>query len=109
MALTKRGSRRIVVDGTAYRWMVRGRPTYMQALVQTTLCFAVQNAECPGTTLVVNTGQPHPSNWFDLPATAVCPRQVATSIQVARAQGWSSEEPGSPFMLDFSASYPSAP
>ena len=32
MALVRKGSRQIVVDGTAYRWRLRGRPTYSQGL-----------------------------------------------------------------------------
>lgn len=32
MALGRRGSRRIVVDGTAYRWRLRRSPTYFQGL-----------------------------------------------------------------------------
>jgi hypothetical protein len=32
MALVRKEARRIVVDGTAYRWRLRGRPTYFQGL-----------------------------------------------------------------------------
>lgn len=32
MALVRKGARRIVVDGTAYRWRLRRRPTYCQGL-----------------------------------------------------------------------------
>ncbi|KPI30674.1 hypothetical protein OV320_0337 [Actinobacteria bacterium OV320] len=33
MALVRKGSGQIVVDGTAYRWRLRARPTYPRGLV----------------------------------------------------------------------------
>lgn len=64
MALVKKGSRLINVDDTTYRWRLRGRPTYDQGLVHSPLTYAVEHADNPGTTLVITTNQPHPSNWF---------------------------------------------
>ncbi|MGW1324556.1 hypothetical protein [Streptomyces antibioticus] len=61
MAVGRKGARRIVVDGTAYRWRLRRRPTYCQALAWAACAFAVEHAETPGTTLVITTDQPHPS------------------------------------------------
>ncbi|GGV19794.1 hypothetical protein GCM10010293_15150 [Streptomyces griseoflavus] len=63
MALVRKGSRRIVVDGTAYRWRLRGRPTYSQGLARSPCTFAVERADTRGATLLVTTDQPHPSNW----------------------------------------------
>lgn len=37
MALVKEGARLITVDGTSYRWRLRGRPTYDQGLVRSPL------------------------------------------------------------------------
>ncbi|MDR3083830.1 MAG: hypothetical protein LBV60_23430 [Streptomyces sp.] len=73
MALVKKGSRRILVDGITYRWRVRGRPTYSQGLVWSPLTYAVAHFEHPGTTLIVTTGQPHPSNWFAASAEPILP------------------------------------
>lgn len=42
MALVKKGSRLITVNGTTYRWRLRGRPTYGQGVVQSPLTFAVE-------------------------------------------------------------------
>ncbi|SCK10016.1 hypothetical protein YUWDRAFT_00455 [Streptomyces sp. AmelKG-D3] len=44
MALIRKGSRQIVVDGTAYRWRLRGRPTYFQGLAWSPCTFAVEHA-----------------------------------------------------------------
>lgn len=105
MALVKKGSRRITVDGTTYRWRLRGRPTYGQGLVQSPLTYAVEHADTPGTTLVVITNQPHPSNWFGTHASPVLPSDVASSIRIARAQGWTPDSAGSPFHLDQSEGF----
>ncbi|MFG2840832.1 hypothetical protein ACGFYE_38220 [Streptomyces zaomyceticus] len=108
MALVKRGSRLINVDGTAYRWRLRGRPTYDQALVQSPLTYAVEHADTPGTTLVVSTNQPHPSNWFGTKGSPSLPAQVADSIRTATTDGWMPASPGSPFHLDQSAGFVSS-
>ncbi|WP_406230595.1 hypothetical protein [Nocardia sp. NBC_01009] len=104
MTLPKKGARRIVVDGTAYRWRVRRRPTYMQGIALTRLNFAVEHAAHPGTTLVVDTGHAHPRNWMDIPPVSVRPADVAASIRLGLARGWQPSSPGSPFMLARSSS-----
>ncbi|WP_331752242.1 hypothetical protein [Streptomyces sp. NBC_00829] len=100
MALPKKGSRRICVDGINYRWRLRGRPTYDQGMVWSHLTYAVEHAETPGTTLLITTNQPHPSNWMGETATPVLPSDVANNIRTARANGWSPETHGSPFHLN---------
>ncbi|MGW6356959.1 hypothetical protein ACWFR5_17770 [Streptomyces sp. NPDC055092] len=109
MALVKKGSRHITVDGIAYRWRLRRRPTYSQALVWSPLTYAVELADSPGSTLVVTTSQPHPSNWLIESASAVAPSAVADGIRNARISGWVPEKPGSPFHLDQSEGFDSSP
>lgn len=108
MALVKKGSRLINVDGTAYRWRLRGRPTYDQGLVRSPLTYAAEHAGTPGTTLVVTTNQPHPSNWFGTQGSPILPAQVADSIRTALTGGWTPESLGSPFHLDQSAGFVSS-
>ncbi|MFF5284375.1 hypothetical protein [Streptomyces sp. NPDC013171] len=108
MAMVKKGSRLITVDGTAYRWRVRGRPTYEQGLVRSPLTYAVEHAEASGTTLVVTTNQPHPSNWFGTQGSPILPAQVADSVRTALTNGWTPKSPGSPFHLDLSAGFDSS-
>lgn len=102
MALVKKGSRRIVVDGVTYRWRIRHKPTYSQGNVWTPLTFAVEDATTPGSTLVVQTDRPHPGNWFGLPTKPVLPTDVTQSIRTALARGWTPLVNGSPFHLEFS-------
>ncbi|GGU76242.1 hypothetical protein GCM10010260_05540 [Streptomyces filipinensis] len=100
MALPRGGARRIVVDGTAYRWRVRRRPTYAQALGWTAGTFAVEHADTPGTTLIVTTGRPHPGNLLGHDAVPVLPSEVARAVRRALGAGWSPTTAGSPFRLD---------
>ncbi|MDE3725055.1 hypothetical protein PWG71_27045 [Nocardiopsis sp. N85] len=96
MALVRKGSRHIIVDGITYRWRVRHRPTYAQALCGTPMTFAVEPAEKPGRTLVVATQHPHPGAWLSMtPPASVTPAIVSVAIREALTQGWTPESPGS--------------
>ncbi|MCX4704437.1 hypothetical protein [Streptomyces sp. NBC_01373] len=105
MALVRKGSRRIVVDGTVYRWRLRGRPTYFQGLTWSPCTFAVEHADTRGQTLVVTTHQPHPSNWIGRVAETVLPSAVAAAVRLALREGWAPKAPGSAFHLDQSAGF----
>jgi hypothetical protein len=109
MALVRKGARRIVVDGTAYRWRLRGRPTYFQGLAWSPCTIAVEHADTPGTTLVVTTNQPHSSNWFGREARPVLPSDVAEAIEIALRAGWAPAAPGRPLNLDRSAGFAPSP
>ncbi|MCQ9132654.1 hypothetical protein [Streptomyces hilarionis] len=106
MALVRKGSRGIVVDGTAYRWRLRGRPTYFQGLAWSPCTFAVEYADTPGMTLVVTTDQPHSSNWIGREPVPVLPSGVAAAVRLALREGWTPTAHGSPFRLDQSAGFP---
>ncbi|MEH0829250.1 MULTISPECIES: hypothetical protein [unclassified Micromonospora] len=104
MALNKRGSRPIVVDGNRYRWLVRRKPTYSQGLTWSPLSFAVERADLPDcATLVVQLASPRPDNWINAAASPVLPSVVASAIRQALERGWQPERPGSPFMPNLGA------
>src|SRR5215213_6738440 len=100
MSLPKKGARSITVDGVVYRWRVRGKPTYAQALAWTPLTVAVELAALPGATLVVTFAHAHPGNWLGHPVVPIQPGVVAASIRIALAQGWRPADPGRAFLLD---------
>ena len=75
MTISVKGSRRITVDGVPYRWSVRARPTYTQAICQGPLTFAVVNEHAPGSTLVVTLDAMRPDNWLDGPSAVVTPKR----------------------------------
>jgi hypothetical protein len=105
VTLVKKGSRYLDIDGTTYRWRLRGRPTYSQGIGESPMTFAVELAENPGSTLVVTTNQPHTANWFRAPANPILPSHVAHAVHIAIAQGWRPEQRGSAFQLDQSAGF----
>ncbi len=103
MTLVKKGSRQLDIDGTTYRWRLRGRPTYCQANCWGNMTFAVELAEEPGATLVVDTGRPHTANWMHAPTAPVLPVEVARAVRKALTAGWRPGQRGSAFHLDLSA------
>lgn len=102
MALVKKGSRRIVVDGVEYRWRV-SRRHWCCDHDPSTLSYMVEDAACPGTTLVVETGRPTVPEPNAVPAEVVLPREVAAGIRTARSNGWTPSSHGPPFKLHLSA------
>ena len=102
MALVKKGSRRIVVDGIEYRWRM-SRKHWCCDYDGSTLSYMAEDATCPGTTLVVETGRPDSLNPGMVPAELVLPREVAAGIRAARSKGWTPSSNGSPFKLHLSA------
>jgi hypothetical protein len=102
VALAKKGSRRIVVDGVEYRWRV-SRKHWCCAYDPTTLAYMVEDAARPGTTLVVETGRPTVPEPQAVPAEVVLPREVAAGIRAAWSSGWTPGAGGSPFRLRLSA------
>ncbi|WP_078901587.1 hypothetical protein [Actinacidiphila yeochonensis] len=105
MALNRRGSRSVVVDGLPYRWRLRRKPTYSQGLCWSPCTYAVERADRPGAVLVVTTDQPRMGNWMGREGQPVLPADVVRSIRTALARGWTPERPGSPVRLDESGDF----
>ncbi|MGW0436548.1 hypothetical protein ACWDV4_28870 [Micromonospora sp. NPDC003197] len=93
MAIPKKGSRLISVDGIIYRWRIRPKPTYSQGVAETALTYAVELEQDPGSVLVVTTDSPRPDNWMMASGKAVRPAEVVDSIRVALRQGWRPDRP----------------
>lgn len=95
MATRKTGSRRLVVDGTAYRWRIRHRATNFQADYGAgILHVAVESANQPGSVLILLTDRPHPSDWGTEKVVPVTPSDVAGWIRSAVRAGWDASRPG---------------
>lgn len=99
MGMLKKGSRLLNVDGIQYRWRVRNRPSYSQAILKSPLVLAVERADPPGAKLVVELFQAHPGNWLMAPVVAVLPSDVESHIRSALAAGWHPDVPGKSFLL----------
>jgi transposase len=83
MTLAAKGSRRITVDGVAFRWSIRRRPTYCQANGWSPLTFVVEQTEQRGALLMVSLPYAHSGNWLGLRSQPVLPGAVATRIWFA--------------------------
>lgn len=99
MALARKGSRRIAVDGLEFRWLVRRKPTYCQARGWSPLTFIAELADKSGARLVVALPYAHPRNWLNLPSASVRPATVAAAIRQALSAGWQPHRPGPAFTL----------
>jgi hypothetical protein len=97
MAFRKKGSRRIIVDGIAYRWRVPHRPTQDQEDGWPGVLFTVSPLDCDGAVLVVG----YPRNYCLAGpcadrGTPILPSEVARRIREARAAGWQVDRRGPP-------------
>ncbi len=89
MAIPKKGSRLITVDGIQYRWYVRHKPSYWQEFFEVKYGFAVEQVTSAKTsTLVVHTPYSRPDCLYDRNAAVIRPSDVAEAIQSAIKAGW---------------------
>jgi hypothetical protein len=94
VAIPKKGSRPITVDGRSYRWRIRGRPTYSQANGWAALSIAVSTDVPSSSTLVAKLTRNRPDAWINPDGTPVTPGDVASVIRHAIKVGWRPGEPG---------------
>ena len=97
MAIPKKGSRLIVVDGMLYRWRVRRKPTYSQANAWVGIAVAIERANTKGAALLVQMPQAHPGNWMGAESEPVLPSDMERFIRYALSSGWRSSEQGEAF------------
>ena len=101
MAFPRKGSSAITVDGIDYRWRIRNRPTYSQALDEDGgLIVAVQTALDPLCVLRVALNCSRPDNWILENNNSVTPSNVSAYIRAALADGWQPNSPGSAHEMD---------
>lgn len=98
MAITKKGSREIIVDGRRFRWLVRRKPSYCQALGESSLSFAVELADRPAQVLYVLLDAARPDAWLNAEPVTVSPGKVADIIRRAILDGWKPDTAGSAFV-----------
>jgi len=102
MSLPSKGSRKVTVRDLEYRWHVRKKPTYGQAIGQTSWRVAIErSATESGSTLIVNLGLRRPDNWIAPHQTGLHPRHVRAMIEQALDAGWDPGTPGSAFEIQY--------
>jgi hypothetical protein len=96
MAILKKGSRKIIVDSTSYRWNIRRKPTHRQGDYSSCVTAAVELLENPGATLSIEFFWNQYNN-YDGTQFPVTPKDIELSIREALSKGWQPEKPGSTF------------
>jgi hypothetical protein len=99
MAMPKKGSRPIEVEGVKYRWLVRSNPTYSQGSAWSNLTFAVELESSGQQTLLVTAKAARPDNWLSAKSIIITPAIVESAIREALLQGWHPTEKGSAYEL----------
>lgn len=95
MAIPKKGSRKIYVDGENYRWLVRRKTTYTQSDYGVgTINVGIEHYDHPGTSMVVFTDIPHPQDCMNREKTKVVPSDLARWIREGLELGWRPKEKG---------------
>jgi hypothetical protein len=100
MAIPKKGSRKITVDGNVYRWYIRHKPTYGQLLFQEIMTVAIERlGEHQLGILIVELKRGRPDSGWYTNTTPVTPKNIAEYIRTAHEKGWQADRAGKPFIL----------
>jgi hypothetical protein len=101
MALPRKGSRKIIVDGLPYRWYIRPRPTNTsQDYGDVNITIAIEREDVSQRTrLIVDVPLVRPDGFSTKGKSRgyVTPADVAKIIQSALADGWLADQQGSPW------------
>ncbi|MEG4281036.1 hypothetical protein QUA62_26775 [Microcoleus sp. MON1_C1] len=99
MSIPKKGTRKIIVDGEPFIWLIRRQATYTQAYYDCgNLHIAIEHAEKPGSVLVILTDRPHPQGLTPTnEVKPVTPSDTAQWIRQAVQIGWQPQLPGITF------------
>ncbi|MEU0488127.1 hypothetical protein ABZ249_02785 [Nocardiopsis sp. NPDC006139] len=109
MTMPRKGTRRITVDGIAYRWRHRSRRSVTEARARSRpLTFAVEREDAPGRLLSVTLGEWLPLSHYCCPDCSpdefmpepITPARVAEAVRAALADGWDPQGPAGVHRLD---------
>jgi hypothetical protein len=90
MAAPKKGSRTVTVNGVRFRWRIRRKPTYSQALSEGRFCMTVERFDPPSRYILwLAADFPRPGNWFRRASKAVTPQMIAALSRKRLPEGGS--------------------
>ena len=100
MAIPKKGSRKIVVNDTAYRWLIRRKATYSQIEYGNgKLHLAVELYDNPKSTLVIVTDRNHPQTFSSEDIIPITPVDIEAWIKEALHLKWLPSQKGAQFRV----------
>jgi len=80
MSITKKGSRKITVNETEYRWSIRRKPTYAEAVDDYNLSAVVELYDNPRSKLMITFPFVRPDSWISPNKNAVKPSDIEDCI-----------------------------
>ena len=99
MAIPKKGSRKIVVDGVEYRWRVRWKPSYSQAIGETNLTAAIELYENPQSILSITFPWVRYDAWIGAAEHPITPKLIENCVLNALVQGWKPDQKDKAFKI----------
>ncbi|SNR14735.1 hypothetical protein [Tenacibaculum jejuense] len=98
MAIPKKGTRKIDVDGLKFRWLIRKKATYTQSVYGIgKLHVAIELEENPGTNLFIRTDRKHPNDIETEMVNPITPYDISNWIKQAFELGWNPSKNGNTF------------
>ena len=96
MAIPKKGSRKITVEGENYRWLIRRKATHNQTDygIIGLIHVAIEHANVKGKTLWIVTDKEHPQAYGNTEIEFVTPADIAKWISEAIALNWNPKQQG---------------
>ncbi|BBD62167.1 hypothetical protein NIES2109_50050 [Nostoc sp. HK-01] len=100
MSIPKKGTRKILVDGETFIWLIRRQATNCQVdYPDGHIHVAVAHASEPGSVLGVITDKLHSQGFILTPIQTVTPKDVAKWIKQAIQLGWIPKKSGRTFQV----------
>jgi hypothetical protein len=94
MAIPRKGSRKIEVEGHRLIWRIRRKPTHSQGVASSPMTIAVASASGRGSKLILELDVTRPDAWLLPSAVSVTPADVAHLVLKALSDGWQPEVDG---------------
>ena len=88
MAIPKKGSRKIEVNGIVYRWAIRSKPTYSQANEWSNLKAVVELFDNPVSKLSIDFTVPRNDSWLSNNNVNISPKDISACILKSLKLGW---------------------
>jgi hypothetical protein len=87
------------VDGTEYRWAIRRKPSYGQAIEESNLTAAVELFDNPDATLVLTFPSKRPDSWITPGGLSITPSVITRCIRRSIEIGWDATAHGATFNM----------
>jgi hypothetical protein len=101
MAIPKKGSRKISIDGITYRWSIRANPTYSEANEWSNLKATVELYDSPASVLSIDFMVPRNDSWISNGKVKVTPADICICINQSISLGWDSSAKGDNHFLEY--------